>query len=118
MTEFTRATPILRMEDMARTVDHYVNVLGFNLADWSDEDFGSVTSGECVILLSHGSQGCPGTWVYISVEDVDVLFEELKQTSADIVQDPTEKPWALEMCVQDPDGHILRFGSEPRDFDG
>jgi hypothetical protein len=23
------------------------------------------------------------------------------------------RPWAYEMQVEDPDGHVLRFGSEP-----
>jgi hypothetical protein len=26
---------------------------------------------------------------------------------------PANFPWALEMHVADPDGHVLRFGSEP-----
>ena len=28
---------------------------------------------------------------------------------------PTNRPWAYEMQVVDPDGHVLRFGSEPRE---
>ena len=27
---------------------------------------------------------------------------------------PTSYPWAYEMRVEDPDGHVLRFGSGPR----
>ena len=26
---------------------------------------------------------------------------------------PTNYPWALEMHVEDPDGNVIRFGSEP-----
>ena len=26
---------------------------------------------------------------------------------------PRNYPWALEMHVEDPDGHTIRFGSEP-----
>ena len=28
---------------------------------------------------------------------------------------PANRPWAYEMRVSDPDGHVLRFGSEPRE---
>jgi hypothetical protein len=27
---------------------------------------------------------------------------------------PTNFPWALEMHVEDPDGNVLRLGSEPK----
>lgn len=118
MTKFNDATPILRVDDMQRSVRFYTEVLGFTLADWSTDDFGNVSRDRCHILLCHESQGQPGTFLYVSVADVDGLFEELKQTSADIVEEPTEKGYALEMTVKDPDGHHIRFGSEPRDFEG
>jgi uncharacterized glyoxalase superfamily protein PhnB len=60
------------------------------------------------------------TWVWIGVEDVQALFVELKGRGARINHAPRNYPWALEMHVQDPDGHVLRFGSEPlseRPFD-
>ena len=28
---------------------------------------------------------------------------------------PEHYPWAYEMKVTDPDGHVLRFGSEPKE---
>jgi hypothetical protein len=28
---------------------------------------------------------------------------------------PTNFSWAYEMQVEDPDGHILRFGTDPKD---
>jgi hypothetical protein len=33
------------------------------------------------------------------------------------VQPPVRRPWALEMWVEDPDGHVLRLGSDPDDDD-
>ena len=29
------------------------------------------------------------------------------------VEPPTNYSWAYEFKIQDPDGHVLRFGSEP-----
>jgi hypothetical protein len=48
------------------------------------------------------------------------LYHEYVDAGAHIKQPPRNYPWALEIHVEDPDGHILRFGSEPlrnRPFD-
>jgi uncharacterized glyoxalase superfamily protein PhnB len=73
-----------------------------------------VSRDEASIYLSEGDQGQPGTWVWIGVEDVDALYEEFRKTGATILRPPENFPWACEMKVGDPDGHVLRFGSEPR----
>jgi predicted lactoylglutathione lyase len=52
--------------------------------------------------------------VWIGVEDVAMLYEEYKTSGAKIRRAPENYPWAYEMHVEDPDGHVLRFGSEPR----
>jgi uncharacterized glyoxalase superfamily protein PhnB len=49
------------------------------------------------------------------VEDVNALFEEYKAKGARILHPPENYLWALEMKVADPDGHVLRFGSDPSD---
>ena len=67
------------------------------------------------IYLSEGDQGQPGTWVWIGVEDVEPLHDEYKKTGALILQPPENYPWAREMKVGDPDGHVLRFGSDPQE---
>ena len=56
-----------------------------------------------------------GTWAWIGVEDVAALYEEYKASGAKIRMNPKNFPWAYEMHVEDPDGHVLRFGSEPID---
>ena len=61
------------------------------------------------------NRGRPGTWVWLGVEDVGSLHEEYTQTGAAILHAPLNYPWAYEMKVQDPDGHVLRFGFEPRE---
>ena len=48
------------------------------------------------------------------MEDVDQLYEEYKASGAIIRVPPRNYPWAFEMHVEDPDGHVLRFGSEPK----
>jgi predicted enzyme related to lactoylglutathione lyase len=118
---FEGSTPILRVEDMAASVRYYVDVLGFRNAPWGNDDFTSVNrERRAGIYLCRGRQGQPGTWVWIGVEDVQALYEEYKSTGAKIRHAPLNFPWAYEMKVEDPDGHVLRFGSEPladRPFD-
>jgi hypothetical protein len=44
---------------------------------------------------------------------VKLLVEELRAAGARIRHEPTNYPWALEIQVEDPDGNVLRMGSEP-----
>jgi catechol 2,3-dioxygenase-like lactoylglutathione lyase family enzyme len=105
--------PILRVEDMRRAVAYYVDVLGFRQADWGTEEFTYVGVGEHGMYLCRGAQGRGGAWVWIGVDDVRKLFGVYKERGAIIRSEPTNHPWALEMQVEDPDGNVLRFGSEP-----
>ncbi len=65
------------------------------------------------IYLSRGDQGRGGAWVWIGVDDVSVLHQDLVSRGVKIKLPPTNFPWALEMQVEDPDGNVLRIGSEP-----
>ena len=83
---FERANPILRVASLARSLAYYVDVLGFTNAEWGGDDFTCVSRDDADIYLSEGDQGQPENY-----------------------------PWAREMRVGDPDGHVLRFGSDPQD---
>jgi predicted enzyme related to lactoylglutathione lyase len=94
---FEGATPILRVQNLAASIDHYVNVLGFKV-DWNYHgNIGSVSRDRCGIFLSEGDQGNPGTWVWIGVEDVETLVEEYRAKGAKVRQPPTNFEWAYEM---------------------
>lgn len=106
--------PILRVSNFERSIEYYVNVLGFSL-EWQDGRFGSVRRGGASVMLSEGSQGCPNTWLWFGVSDADRLHEELRARGAIIRLPPTNYPWgSRELHVFDPDRHVLRFGSESR----
>ena len=113
-TQFEHANPILNVADLARSVAYYVDVLGFTNADWGGTDFTCVSRDGASIYLSEGDQGHPGTWVWVGVGDVEELHAEYTQSGARILQPPENFPWACEMKVGDPDGHVLRFGSDPK----
>jgi catechol 2,3-dioxygenase-like lactoylglutathione lyase family enzyme len=108
--------PILRVASLPASLAYYVRVLGFRL-DWGGEAgavMASVSRDGRSIMLCEGDQGQPGTWVWIGVEDVAPLFEQFRSGGARIRRPPANYPWAYEMQIDDPDGHVLRFGSEPR----
>lgn len=113
---FENADPILRVEDMRSAVKYYVEVLGFTEADWGDDKFSNVGRDNAGIYLVQGEQGHPGTWVWVGVSDAQALYEEIQPKGARIHHPPRNYPWALEMHVEDLDGNVLRFGSDPKQY--
>ena len=108
-------TPILRVQNLPVSLDYYVNVLGFKV-DWQSPGImAGISRDNCHIMLCEGDQGNPGTWVWIGVENVEPLFEEYTNKRAKVRHPPTNYPWAYEMQIEDPDQHVLRFGSEPKE---
>jgi catechol 2,3-dioxygenase-like lactoylglutathione lyase family enzyme len=107
--------PILRVEDMARSLAYYVDVLGFYKAPWGNDDFTYVGRNDRGIYLCRGGQGNGGAWVWVGVGDVRGLHRLYKERGAIIRLEPKNFPWALEMQIEDPDGNVLRFGSDPEE---
>ena len=109
---FGHCTPILRVADLDASLAYYTGVLGFTL-DWRADDFAQVARGQSALMLSQGKQGHAGTWVYVGVNDADALLAELQPRGAIVRHPPANYPWgARELHVSDPDGHVLRFGSD------
>ncbi len=113
-THFECCNPILGVTDMAAAVRYYVAVLGFKQASWGDASFTCITRDGASLYLSSAGQGQTGAWVWIGVNDVEQLHEELLACGAIIRDEPLNYPWALEMRVEDLDGNVLRLGSESK----
>jgi catechol 2,3-dioxygenase-like lactoylglutathione lyase family enzyme len=112
---FGGVNPVFPVRDLDASIDYYVRSLGFQVDFREGDGFASVSRGNVGLFLCVGDQGHPGTWVWIGANDVDVLHREYRASGAKIRHPPTNYPWALEMQVEDPDGNVLRIGSEPRD---
>jgi uncharacterized glyoxalase superfamily protein PhnB len=114
---FENIAPILHVKNLAASIEYYENVLGFERAEWVTDDslFGYVGRDGFGIYLSQDGQGNLGTWLWIGLKALDPLYEEFQAAGANIVMEPTNFHWALEMRIEDPDGHVIRFGTEPRD---
>jgi catechol 2,3-dioxygenase-like lactoylglutathione lyase family enzyme len=113
-TRFENSQPILRVENIEASLGFYVGVLGFKNASWGTEDFTSISRDGACMYLCRGDQGRGGAWVWVGVEDAEKLHDELKARSVAIRHPLTNYSWALEFHVEDPDGNVLRFGSEPK----
>lgn len=105
--------PIFRVASLRASLDYYQQSLGFQL-DWSDSGMVSISRDRCTIFLGEGDQSNQPVWVWIGANDVEQLHHELLASGALIRQPPTNFPWALELQVIDPDGNVLRIGSEPK----
>ncbi len=105
-------SPILRVTNLDASIAYYVDRLGFRIL-WRTPGFASVKRDDAALMLSEGDQGNPGTWLWISTSDVDVLYAELAGRGALLRFPPTNYPWDTRECqISDPDGHVLRFGSD------
>jgi predicted enzyme related to lactoylglutathione lyase len=107
--------PILNVTSPAASTRFYVEVLGCTV-DWGGDDaseMASVSRNGHAIMLCQGAQGQPGTWLWIGVDDLAPRFAQYMMKGARVRQPPTNRPWAYETQIEDPDGHVLRFGSEP-----
>ena len=112
--DFHPAAPILRVADLAASLDYYVRVLGFAV-DWrADTGIASVSRDRCCVMLCQGDQGHAGTWVWIGIADADALHEDLRARGAIIRHPPTDYPWARELQIADPNGNVLRLGADAR----
>jgi catechol 2,3-dioxygenase-like lactoylglutathione lyase family enzyme len=111
---FENSQPILRVENMETSLRFYVDILGFKNAEWGGGDFTCISRHGACIYLCRGDQGRGGAWVWVGVEDAEKLHDELKARGVAIRLPLTNYSWALEFHVEDPDGNVLRFGSEPK----
>ena len=78
--ELGGVTPIVRVADLAASIEYYVNRLGFKVLWGYPEEkhtyFASIARGKCNLFLCAGDQGHPGSWVWIDGKNVDALYEE------------------------------------------
>jgi catechol 2,3-dioxygenase-like lactoylglutathione lyase family enzyme len=103
---------VFRVRDLRASLAYYVDVLGFAI-DWEGGGVASVTRDRCCLFLCEGDQSATSVWAWIGVDDAAALHDELRARGALIRHPPTHYDWALEMQVADPDGNVLRLGSEP-----
>jgi catechol 2,3-dioxygenase-like lactoylglutathione lyase family enzyme len=106
-------TPILYVRDFQEATNYYTKKLLFKLRwQWGKPpSFGCVSLGKVEIFFCLKAQGHPGTWLFVTIDDVEDYFERLTKLGADVIYGPTDEPWGCrEIHVRDPNQHTIRFG--------
>ena len=118
MIAIGRVVPVLRMFDVAKAREFYLDYLGFTL-DF-EHRFGDnfplymgVSRDACTLhLTEHHGDVCPGSHIRIETHDIGALAAGLAAKDYRYAKPgaPTETPWATrELSITDPFGNRLTF---------
>ena len=109
------AIPVLRIYDIAKAKEFYVDFLGFKI-DWEHQYEKDLPlylqisrSGVKLHLSEHYGDGTPGTVVYIRGRGIAALAAELNAKRARFAR-PSPRDNAPKLT--DPFGNVLRFDDE------
>jgi lactoylglutathione lyase len=131
MPHFKKLTPNLLVANVERSLAFYVDTLGFErgmtVPDASPFVFASVTGGPVEIFLNDAATavkeypafndrpiGATGT-LYIEVEGVDALHDQLKSTVKIVMPIATQFYGMREFAIADPDGYVLTFAERAQE---
>jgi uncharacterized glyoxalase superfamily protein PhnB len=117
MPKLRAVTPILRIFDIAKAREFYLDFLGFKVEfehrfDDNAPFYMGVIRDGCVLHLSeHHGDGAPGVAMRIQVEDISALHRELIGKKYRFARPGLETtPWqSREVSVTDPFGNRLHF---------
>jgi hypothetical protein len=108
--------PVLAVADVRASIGFYCDNLDFK-CDWTGSAepllIASVSRDGHAIMFQRRDAATPGC-VWIGTSGLRSLWEKIRANGKiKVVQRPTNQTFALEMKIQDPDGNILWFGTEP-----
>jgi catechol 2,3-dioxygenase-like lactoylglutathione lyase family enzyme len=114
------AAPVLVVQDILRSVEHYRDALGFRIEFTYGEPafYAGVVRDEVVIHLqaARETKRQPGHGaINIFVTNVDGLYRELTSRGARTLNEPKDYDYGMrDFDVQDLDGNHLCFGMESK----
>jgi catechol 2,3-dioxygenase-like lactoylglutathione lyase family enzyme len=130
----TLSTCFVLVHDPDLAVAFYRDALGLELRnDVAREDFRWITVGAASqpgvgIVLTNYLNGSPAdsdavaalvakgalNGVHFRTDDLDATFEKVRDTGAEVVQEPSEQPWGTrDFAVRDPSGNLVRIDQPP-----
>jgi len=113
----SKVIPILRIFDVAKAKEFYIDFLGF-ISDWEhrfDDNaplYTQVSKNGIVLHLSeHHGDCCPGSAVFVWVTGIDAYQQQLSAKKYNYLRPGVEEtPWGTRMMdVVDPFGNHIRF---------
>ncbi len=117
MPALTGLRCVLAVKDLSVSVAFFFDQLGlkldFEAPGWAFLSRGAfrVMLGECPDAMSAGQTGDHSYFAYVTVEEIDALYDELCANGVPRVQEIADKPWGMrEFGVITPDGHRIMFG--------
>ena len=103
--------PVLAVHDLNGSIAFYRDALGFEV-EWNAGAVCSVARDRCSVMLRKSERPGNGT-VWIGLAN-DSLFSTLEKSGVTFIQAPSNKLWAYEMTIADPDGNVVWLGTEPK----
>ena len=65
-----------------------------------------------LFISEHEGDGPFGTHLYFLVDEIDSIFELVKDESIEVVTEPYDAEWGQRVFeIKDSDGNLLRFGA-------
>jgi len=117
MSKFNNLKPILWTDHLDESISFYTRILGFVLIEKNEDwQWASLQKDEVVLMISKKNDhskfnniGFSGSF-YFNVDDVEVLWTDLKE-KADVCYEIETFEWGMrEFAVYDNNGYILQFG--------
>jgi len=112
-------TPMLRTWDLEGAISFYVDMLGFECEDFSEEfGWASLRFGEVMLMLARPNAHDASTEafftgsLYFRVGDVDALWERLRDAASVCYPLETFDYGMREFAIYDRDGYLLQFGQQ------
>ncbi len=133
--DLTLSTCFVQVQDPDEALGFYRDKLGLEVRnDVANGDFRWITVGSpaqpgVAIVLTNFVNGGPDdgsavaallakgamNGVHFHTDDLDGTFEKVRDSGAEIVQEPTEQFWGTrDFAVRDPSGNLVRIDQPPR----
>ena len=115
---FNYLTPMLEVENMDETIKFYENILDFTCVERINNDWALVQKDEVTIMFSNRffKDEHPKTYMtgslYIYLEDVDVLWQILKDKVKICFPIENSKHGMREFAIYDCNNYRLQFAQE------
>ena len=121
MSELNHARCVLAVNDLKKSTEFYIEMLGLKL-DFEIEGWSFLSRDRYSIMLGHcpapetvpaSELGNHNYYVYVDVDNVDDLYYEYKSKNVQLLGNIETKPWNMrEFSVTTPDGHRIMFGTQ------
>lgn len=108
-----RAAPVFSVSNLAASLQHYQEVLGFS-HDFTFGNYAGVKLGNIGLHLAEVGEPPVGrSTAYVFCDEIDSYWSVIKCRGAHLRYDPKDWPYGMrEFMVIDPDGNQLAFGCE------